>query len=235
MNNAIRALLSLAFAVFASACGPGADTSNKPAAAMAEAEMDADAPKGLITGSVSYRERMALGPNAEINIRLEDVSLADAPSTLIAEKNMTVKSQVPIRFELAYDPALIQDRNSYAVRATISENGRMLFTTDTHYSVLTRGGSNTVDIVLVRTNVSTAARVTLTNTHWLLSSIGGQDVSVPKSGEAPYLRLTTEENLAQGFSGCNRYSGAWELRDNSISLGPLAMTMMACIGEEILF
>lgn len=33
-----------------------------------------------ITGTVAYRERIALPPNAVVTVTLEDVSLADAPS-----------------------------------------------------------------------------------------------------------------------------------------------------------
>ena len=39
-----------------------------------------------VTGSVTYRERIALPPTAVVTVRLVDVSRADAPSVLIAEQ-----------------------------------------------------------------------------------------------------------------------------------------------------
>lgn len=36
----------------------------------------------VISGTVSYRERIALPENAVVTVTLEDISLADAPSTL---------------------------------------------------------------------------------------------------------------------------------------------------------
>ena len=41
---------------------------------------------GQVTGSVTYRERIALPPTAVVQVRLVDVSRADAPAVLIAEQ-----------------------------------------------------------------------------------------------------------------------------------------------------
>jgi putative lipoprotein len=37
----------------------------------------------------------------------------------------------------------------YSVRATIRHADQLLFTTDTHYPVLTRGAGNTADVLLI--------------------------------------------------------------------------------------
>ena len=106
-----------------------------------------------VTGTVTYRERIALTPGAVVEVRLLDVSLADAPAKLIAEQTITSEHQVPIAFELTYDPADIDARLSYAVRAAIYNGERLLFTTDRNYPVLTRGHPDRVDLVLIRTSV----------------------------------------------------------------------------------
>ena len=105
-----------------------------------------------VTGSVNYRERIALTPEAVVEVQLLDVSLADASAKLIARQTIKPKRQVPIPFELVYDPADIDERFTYTVRATIRERGRLLFTTDRSYRVLTRGSPNHVDLMLVRTS-----------------------------------------------------------------------------------
>ena len=48
-----------------------------------------------------------------------------------------------------YDASKIDERMQYGVRATIRHNGRLLFTSDTHYPVLTRGAGDTADIMLI--------------------------------------------------------------------------------------
>lgn len=37
-----------------------------------------------VSGSIAYRERIALPPDAQIEVRVDDVSLADAPSKTVA-------------------------------------------------------------------------------------------------------------------------------------------------------
>ncbi len=105
-----------------------------------------------VTGTVTYRERIALTPEAVVEVQLLDVSIADASAKLIAEQTIRPQHQVPIPFELIYDPAVIDERFTYAVRATIRERGQLMFTTDRSYRVLTRGSPKHVDLVLVRTS-----------------------------------------------------------------------------------
>jgi len=105
-----------------------------------------------VSGTVNYRERIALTPEAVVLVQLLDVSLADASAKQIAIQTIKPKHQVPIPFELIYDPADIDERMTYAVRATIREGGRLLFTTDRHYPVLTRGHPHHADLVLVRSS-----------------------------------------------------------------------------------
>lgn len=92
----------------------------------------------VISGTVSYRERIALPENALVTVTLEDISLADAPSTVIATQEFTTDGkQVPFAFELSYDDNKIQSNHRYNMRATIHVDGKLRFTTDTIKSVIT--------------------------------------------------------------------------------------------------
>ncbi|MFP6559792.1 META domain-containing protein [Paraburkholderia sp. B3] len=44
------------------------------------------------------------------------------------------------------------------------------------------------------------------------------------------LSAATGQRRASGFSGCNRYSGSYTLKNGLLSFGPLAATRMACVG-----
>ena len=108
------------------------------------------APRASVSGSVTYRERIALSPGAKLVVELLDVSLADAPSTLIAGQTIDNPGQVPIEFDIAYDPEAIDSRNTYAISASIIEaDGRLVFINDTAYDVITHGSPNEADMVLV--------------------------------------------------------------------------------------
>ena len=101
-----------------------------------------------VKGTATYRERIALTPGAVFEAMLEDVSKADAPAVVIGSVRIDKPGQVPIRFEIPYDPAPIDHSHSYSVRARILVDQRLLFTTDQTYPVLTRGHGNEVQIML---------------------------------------------------------------------------------------
>jgi putative lipoprotein len=84
---------------------------------------------GVIEGSVTYRERMLLPPNAVVEVQLEDISRADAPATVLEAVTLPGQPGPPYPFSLSYDAARIDPRMRYALRATISAQGRLLFTT----------------------------------------------------------------------------------------------------------
>lgn len=103
----------------------------------------------LITGTVFYRERIAISPQAVIRVTLEDVSRADTASVVIAETRFQASGGPPYAFALGYDPALIQERARYTLRATIRLDGQLLFTSTGHIppfqdgqvEILVRGAS----------------------------------------------------------------------------------------------
>lgn len=104
-----------------------------------------------VTGTVTYRERNALDPAADIVVQLLDVSLMDAPSKVLAEQRIKANGkQVPFAYELKVDAARIDPRMRYAVSARITRGEQLLFINDTQYPVLTQGGATSADLVLVR-------------------------------------------------------------------------------------
>ena len=105
-------------------------------------------PGGKVTGSATYRERIALPPDAVFEAVLEDVSLADAPARRIGQVRIQSLDAVPVQFEIPYDPGRIEPRLSYSVRATIRVDGRLWATTDQHYPVLTRSNGSEVQLQL---------------------------------------------------------------------------------------
>ena len=103
-----------------------------------------------VTGTLMYRERIALPPGSFAEIWLLDTSLADVPAVEISYQRIDEPGSPPIPFALDYDPAKIREGMQYTVRATIRHADQLLFTSDTHYPVLTRGAGNTADILLVQ-------------------------------------------------------------------------------------
>lgn len=88
-----------------------------------------------IAGEVSYRERIALPPNAILTVQLTDVSLADAPQTVVAQQVIDPAGQVPIKFEIRLDPAVVQPNVNYALQASITVDDKLWYVNDQRYSV----------------------------------------------------------------------------------------------------
>jgi copper homeostasis protein (lipoprotein) len=78
------------------------------------------------------------------------VSKADAPSAELGSVRIEDLGNPPFEFEIPFDPAAIDERLTYSLRATIRADGRLLFTTDTHSPVLTGGGGTEVELMLRR-------------------------------------------------------------------------------------
>ena len=89
-------------------------------------------------------------PNAVIEVKLQDVSKADAPATVIAEQKISAEGkQVPIPFELKFDPAKIDPKGRYTVSARITVNGQLRFVSDQAHPVLAHGNAASgVEIVV---------------------------------------------------------------------------------------
>ena len=105
----------------------------------------------MLEGTVRYRERIALPPDARVTVTLEDVSRADAPAVTVATTNFLASGQqVPLRFQLSYDAAQLTEGNRYAVSARIVDGtGRLMWITDTFNALPVYG--RTIDLNLVRT------------------------------------------------------------------------------------
>jgi putative lipoprotein len=114
-----------------------------------EEPLNSAAMPASVSGTVSYLVRMALPSDAMIEVKLLDVSRADAPATVIAEEKITLGDrQVPVPFELKFDPGKIEAKHLYSVSGRILVDGQLRFTSDKAYPVLTRGNPTHVELLL---------------------------------------------------------------------------------------
>ena len=145
VQTAVCSLFSVGILLLASAC------QGEPWPANATREVPSGRePNAAVTGTVTYRERLALTPGATLVVELRDVSYADAHAPLIARQTITGPGQVPIRFNVGYHRDDIDSGNRYAIHAKIIESdGRLAFTNDTAYEVITHGNPDKVDMLLV--------------------------------------------------------------------------------------
>lgn len=124
-----------------------------PVALMAVAAMSltacgSDDPE--VSGQITKRDRSGLPENAIVTVELRDVSLADAPAKTLSTDVIELNgNQLPVAYELGYDPDEIDDRNTYTVFSRIEADGTLLYITDTAYPVITNGATEDVEVVVV--------------------------------------------------------------------------------------
>lgn len=69
----------------------------------------------------------------------------------------------------------------------------------------------------------------LTNKYWKLIELRGQKISSKNMDKEAHVQFKTQESMATGNSGCNQFSGKFEiLSDNRFRVYPLLRTEMYC-------
>ncbi|WP_338466802.1 YbaY family lipoprotein [Novosphingobium sp. ZN18A2] len=189
-----------------------------------------------ISGQAAYRERIALAPGSTFDVRLIDISRADAPADVLAQESRVLNGeQVPLPFTLSVSEHKIKTNRRYAVRATITDpQGRLAWTSDRVYPVGTSAYEQDLGtIALVR-----------------VRSSGGSDPARPASTQAiPSGAVHTVEDIdgtglidnshvtilfgtdgrVSGSTGCNTFSASYTANGNALSIGPVATTRRACL------
>jgi uncharacterized lipoprotein YbaY len=101
-----------------------------------------------VTGTVMYYQEIALTSEAVIVVELIDASSKNPASRTIGKQSMTHPGQVPVAFELKYDPLVIHPGHLYAIQARIMVDGQLRFKNTLPYAVITQGNPSTIEIVV---------------------------------------------------------------------------------------
>jgi uncharacterized lipoprotein YbaY/heat shock protein HslJ len=92
-----------------------------------------------VTGRVVAQEPAPLPEQAQLEVQVLDVSLADAPATQVGGQTIFDVTQFPIDFEATYDAQAIDPRNTYGLNVRITDaQGNLWYTNTQAYSVITR-------------------------------------------------------------------------------------------------
>jgi putative lipoprotein len=113
------------------------------AASALAAQAEALRGSAILDGPVAPSEGLIL------EATVSDVSRADAPSILLAGITFQTVDQPRYDFMITYDPAVLQPQAVYALRVTLSRDGRLVATTDTHYPVLKDGKPDEVPVEVI--------------------------------------------------------------------------------------
>jgi putative lipoprotein len=188
--------------------------------------------QGRVTGTVSCRERIALPPDAAIDVSLVDASGQHASTKIIGESVFAAAGQqVPISFQVSYNPAGVNPAHTYLLRANITVNGVKMFASVSAYPVITNGAPMEANIMLHRVQELTPEKSSgpkLHGTYWRLVQLNGKPAAPGMGKTQPYIRLHREQSTFEGSSGCNGVVGTYLLEQNALQFTPSANTLMMC-------
>jgi putative lipoprotein len=123
----------------------GCNSANQDTAAEAKAKAAvAIAPGTAITGAVTLRDPIAIGPGAKLQLRLVDVGQPEPP---LADKTIDVSGAPPYNFSVDFDRTRVTAERSYVLNATLVDGERRFLPALTA-PVLTHGSGANVQIIL---------------------------------------------------------------------------------------
>ena len=180
--------------------------------------------------TVSYRERIALPPDAKLHVQLRDMTPSDATPVPLAAK-LIAMTGVPMTVSLSYDPEVVEAGRSYAITASLWSGDEQLFRTARPQAVPEGAAEGPVEIVLSMVEAFETSAVpprTLIGVRWVATEILG----APWSNDDPATLTVDETSTFSIFGGCNRFTGQMQIAAGQIAFPEnFAGTLMACPNE----
>lgn len=102
----------------------------------------------ILAGTVSYAQRIALTPEAVVQVELRDGS-AGEDDPPVAKQVILKPGQVPIAFEISYEPDGLVPSHRYVLSARISDRGQLQFVTESPIPAIPRAPQTPLEIVVV--------------------------------------------------------------------------------------
>ena len=218
----------------------GAGLAARGALAVLLGSIAGEAMAQTVSGTATYKERIALPAGAVFEAAIEDVSKADAAAIPIANTRLADPGNPPIAFTIPYDPAKILPNSRYVVRARILVGGKPMFTSDTAAPVITRGAPTKVSLLLRRASEAKPTTPAtppagLQGTSWQLVRFqGGDEKVLTPDDRSKYTIQFGAGGRVSARIDCNRGSGAWKSSGpNQLEFGPLALTRAMCAPESM--
>jgi heat shock protein HslJ len=74
---------------------------------------------------------------------------------------------------------------------------------------------------------------TVENTYWKLTALAGKPARLADNIEEPHFVLHPADTQVGGSTGCNQFSGSYQLSGDSLRFGQLISTLRACVDPEL--
>jgi putative lipoprotein len=107
-------------------------------------------PRLTLEGTVTYAQRIALTPEAVVQVELRDAAVPESAGAPIAKQVIPRPGQVPVAFALPYLPSSLLPGHRYVLSARITDRGQLQFVTEQPIAALPRpAAAEPLEIVVV--------------------------------------------------------------------------------------
>ncbi|WP_162922308.1 META domain-containing protein [Asaia bogorensis] len=179
----------------------------------------------VVKGVVVTPAGMMVPKGAMITVRLDDVSLADAPSVTLGRTEFTPVGKSPYGYALHYDAQHLTAGHRYALHAAIRQNGKLIAISKTANM---EAGAVPSDTTVTVESISQPVPQPVAGA-WAITEIGTQKVDPA----APAFMVIRADGALSGTGGCNRMMGHVVADATHFTFGPTAGTRMACPGVRM--
>lgn len=183
-----------------------------------------------VTGSLTYRQRVALPADAVVTLSLWEHGLAlYVPEPFHSETIELNGRQVPVPFEIDIGNWMETRGAMVRLEARIADAAGTLLWTNNDGTAFTKE-AGLVDLGSVRLSPEPEAVVTmpqLAGREWMVARIDGE----------PLLQTTRatvrfgEDGRISGNASCNAFTGSFKLNAGLLTIAPLATTRKACVPQ----
>lgn len=184
-----------------------------------------------VKGEVTYRQRIALPPNAVVDIRL--LGLAQG-QVLARQEIQTQGRQVPFAFRLDYAaPGAISPSDLLLVATIRNASGQLLWVAETPLAQVPTSDAGEVRLRLMQASSDPEA---LTQGTWQLQRIVHNNGTLLRAtAETPATIVFGEGGRVSGQADCNRYFGSYDVSatGGDLDIGQMGATLMACAGPSL--
>ena len=201
-----------------------------------------------LKASASYRERMALPPEAHFIATLEQIDAGNAVTETVARTELSGPLAIPIPFSLHYRTDAMAANGRYQIHARILLRDKVLFQLIEPYAISSarhQQSATELNLLLKRafapafpgaqttTVEAGAVPAAFEDISWQLHQLNGASVSVQAQDakqrqRTPYLLFQSKTKRLVGFSGCNHLQSSYTVSSELLRIGQTAGTLMAC-------
>lgn len=176
-----------------------------------------------------------LPSDAELTVRILDISRADAPAAIVAERVQKSLGQFPVNlFFVPYDPAKVKPNARYAVSASIAAPSGLRLQTQTITPVTLGGGVEYVKLEAVRVSAPSMASLSGRVSWPSQPALSGNAKLTVRLVEAGYATVAEKTYLLDDLGFSNRFSLEYDTTLLSTS-GRYVLIASLRTGEKVLF